>query len=121
MPNPSEPSKRLEDLINKARNSIAVGRVYGKPIEKDGVTVIPAARVKGGVGGGGGGGQLDSEDINGGQGFGFGINAKPVGVYVIKGDKVSWRPAIDVTKIILTGCGVAVAYFFFSWLTIRRR
>jgi len=31
-----------------------VKRVFGEPYEKNGVTVIPAARVQGGAGGGGG-------------------------------------------------------------------
>ena len=31
---------------------ITVRRVYGEPYEKEGVTVIPAARVQGGAGGG---------------------------------------------------------------------
>jgi uncharacterized spore protein YtfJ len=66
--------------------------VFGDPIESGGVTIIPAAKVGGGGGGGG-----DNEDNGGG---GFGIGAKPVGAYVIKDGEVTWRPAVDVNRLI---------------------
>ena len=66
----------VDELLSGARDAISVKRVFGDPIEAEGVTIIPAAKVGGGGGGGG-----DSEDNGGG---GFGIGAKPVGVYVIK-------------------------------------
>jgi uncharacterized spore protein YtfJ len=85
--------------LAQTRDAITVRRVFGDPYEKDGIIVIPAARVQGG--GGGGGGQ-DAEG-SGGSGTGFGITARPVGAFVIKGGDVSWRPAVDITRIILGG------------------
>ena len=38
-----------------------------------------------------------------GSGGGFGVNARPVGMYVIRGEQVSWQPAVDVTRIVLGG------------------
>jgi uncharacterized spore protein YtfJ len=73
--------------------------VFGEPVERDGVVVIPAARVSGGAGGGGGGGT----EGNGGAGSGFGLTARPVGAFVVRGGEVSWRPAVDVTRIVLGG------------------
>jgi uncharacterized spore protein YtfJ len=84
--------------IEQAKDSMTVKRVYGEPLEKDGVTVIPAARVQGGAGGGGGEGP---QGEGRGSGSGFGVNAKPVGAFVIRGDDVVWRPAIDVNRVIL--------------------
>src|SRR5690348_14525692 len=81
-----------EELLSGVRDSLTVRRVFGDPIEQDGVVVIPAAKVGGGGGGGG-----DSEDNGGG---GFGIGAKPVGVYVIKDGEVGWRPAVDANRMI---------------------
>ena len=40
----------LEELLAKANDSITVGRVFGTPIERDGVLVIPVAAVQGGGG-----------------------------------------------------------------------
>jgi uncharacterized spore protein YtfJ len=82
-----------EELLKGARDSISVGRVFGEPIEHDGVVVVPVAKVAGGGGGGG------DNDNNGGGGFGLG--ARPVGVYVIKDGQVSWRPAIDPLRVAL--------------------
>jgi uncharacterized spore protein YtfJ len=82
----------INELLGGARDAITVKRVFGEPIETEGVTVIPAAKVGGGGGGGG-----DNEN-NGGGGFGFG--ARPVGAYVIKGDDVKWVPAVDVNRLL---------------------
>ena len=65
-------------VAGRSPDAINVKRVFGDPIETEGVTVIPAAKVGGGGGGGG-----DNENNGGG---GFGLGARPVGAYVIKGD-----------------------------------
>jgi uncharacterized spore protein YtfJ len=85
----------VDEILEGARDAISVRRVYGDPIEQEGVTVVPAAK----VGGGGGGGGDDAQ--NGGAGFGLG--ARPVGAFVIRGDQVSWVPAVDVTRVLLIG------------------
>ena len=38
-----------------------------------------------------------------GGGVGFGVKARPVGVYIVKEGQVSWQPALDVTRVILAG------------------
>jgi uncharacterized spore protein YtfJ len=101
-PNGMDVQKTIED----AKDAMTVRRVYGDPYEKNGVTVIPAARVQGGAGGGTGEGPKDQGGR--GTGTGFGINAKPAGAFVLKGDDVSWRPAVDVNKVILGAQVVAV-------------
>ena len=102
----------VNDAITQARDTLSVKRVFGDPYEKNGVTVIPAARVQGGAGGGGGEGP---EGQGKGSGSGFGLNARPVGVFLIKGDEVTWRPAVDLNKVILGAQFVAVV----ALLTIR--
>ena len=88
---------------------MTVGRAYGEPIEQEGVTVVPAAV----VGGGGGGGGDDTD--NGGAGFG--LRARPAGAYVIRGQEVTWVPAVDVTRIVL----YSFAAFLLGALILRRR
>lgn len=95
----------VEKTIEQAKDAITVRRVFGEPYEKNGVTVIPAARVQGGAGGGSGEGPNGQ---GGGGGTGFGVNAKPVGAFVVTGEDVSWRPAIDVNRAILGGQIVAI-------------
>jgi uncharacterized spore protein YtfJ len=101
-----------EELLSGVRDSISVQRVYGDPIEQDGVVVIPAAAVGGGGGGGG-----DSE-ANGGGGFGLG--ARPVGAYVIKDGEVSWKPAIDVGRMTFGWQVVAGIAALALWAFARR-
>jgi uncharacterized spore protein YtfJ len=86
----------VEELLSRAQDAITVKRVFGEPYERDGVTVIPAAKVGGGGGGGGGEGP-----DGGGRGSGFGMGANPVGAYVIRNGAVSWQPALDLTGIII--------------------
>jgi uncharacterized spore protein YtfJ len=102
----------VNDVITQARDTLTVKRVFGDPYEKNGVTVIPAARVQGGAGGGGGEGP---EGQGKGSGSGFGVNARPVGAFLIEGDEVTWRPAVDLNKVILGAQVVAVV----ALLTIR--
>jgi uncharacterized spore protein YtfJ len=40
----------VQDVIAQARDALTVKRVFGEPYEKDGVTIIPAARVQGAAG-----------------------------------------------------------------------
>jgi uncharacterized spore protein YtfJ len=105
-------------MIEQARDAMTVRRVYGDPYEKNGVTVIPAARVQGGAGGGGGEGP---EGQGTGTGGGFGVNARPAGAFVIHGDDVDWRPAIDVNKIIMGGQLIAAAGLLLAITVVRNR
>jgi uncharacterized spore protein YtfJ len=92
----------VDEMFAGARDAITVKRVYGDPIESEGVTIVPAAKVGGGGGGGG------DSDHNGGGGFGLG--ARPVGAYVIKGGDVKWQPAVDVNRIVAFAFIVGLAF-----------
>ena len=72
----------LQALISGARDAVSVKRVYGDPYEKNGLTVIPAATVRGGGGG-------------------FGLIARPSGAWIVENGRATWKPAIDVNRIIL--------------------
>ncbi|HEY8217017.1 MAG TPA: spore germination protein GerW family protein [Acidimicrobiia bacterium] len=81
---------RIPAFVTKARNAISVKRVFGKPIERDGVIVIPAAHISGGGGGGGG-----IQPGNIGSGGGFGVRSRPAGALVVRDGDVEWVPARD--------------------------
>ena len=36
---------------------------------------------------------------------------RPVGAYVIRGDKVTWRPAVDPNRVIVSVAAVLIVYF----------
>jgi uncharacterized spore protein YtfJ len=88
----------ISDIVDTARDTLTVRRVYAEPYVQGSLTIIPAAAVTGGGGGGGG----HDEQGRDGEGGGFGVNARPVGAYVIRDGQVEWRPAIDVNRIIGT-------------------
>ena len=85
------------EMVSQAREAITVRRVFGDPYEKDGVTIIPAARVRGR------GGVGRAKDAEQGSAGGYRINATPVGAYVIREGKVSWQPAFNLNRVILGG------------------
>ena len=112
----------IEEIIGQSRDAVGVRRIFGEPYKRDGVTIIPAAAIRGGSGGGGGAGTDFSETSEGadppseaadaadgehrptrvgsGGGAGFGLMGRPVGAFVVKDGDVSWRPVIDVTGIV---------------------
>jgi uncharacterized spore protein YtfJ len=94
-------------IIERARDVLTVRRVFGEPIERDGITLIPAAKVRGGGGGGG--------DTEGNGGGGFGVSATPAGAYVIKDGTVRWEPALDLGRTIFMGQLVGIV----ALLTLR--
>lgn len=101
----------VQQMLEGARDALTVRRVFGEPYEREGVTVIPAARVQGGAGGGRG----DAPDGDSGSGGGFGLSARPAGVFVLSGDRVRWEPALDINRIVVGAQVVAVV----ALLTIR--
>ena len=94
----------VDEMLTGARDAMTVKRVYGDPIERDGIMVIPAAKVMGGGGGGG-----DAEHAAGG---GFGVSAKPAGAWIIKDGEVEWEPAIDATRIATLAMVVAIIFLW---------
>jgi uncharacterized spore protein YtfJ len=109
---------RTTDLVTTLRDGMTVSRVFGQPYERDGVTVIPAASIRGGAGGGNGRKAETSEE---GEGGGMGLVARPAGAYVIKDGAVSWHPAVDVNRIVTTAVLGWVAGAWLVARSVRRR
>ena len=82
--------ERLGKLAERLGASASARAVFGDPVERDGVTVIPVARVRYGFGGGSGrggargrgrkgGGSGEGEEEQYGSGAGGGVQAGPIG------------------------------------------
>jgi uncharacterized spore protein YtfJ len=102
------------EAMKRAREAVSARQVIGDPVERDGVTVIPAATVFGGGGGGGGTGPEEDAPSSEGAGFGFGLVGWPAGAFEIKGEQVRWQPAVDYTRI-------ALSVIFLVYLLLRAR
>ena len=108
----------VDKILKGVKSMLTAGRVYGAPVEQDGVIVIPAAKITGG----GGGNEADVKGQNGGGGGGFGVIAKPAGALIIEpGGKVRWKGFFDLNRMILGVQIVGIAFFLFLWLTERSK
>jgi uncharacterized spore protein YtfJ len=107
----------LRDIVDNAD----AGKVFAAPITQDGTIVLPVAKVGGGGGGGGGTGQADDGGSAKGTGGGFGMSARPLGVYVLRDGKVTWLPAVDVNKIVVGAQVVVVAGMLLARALLRPR
>jgi uncharacterized spore protein YtfJ len=92
----------VDEMLTGAREAMTVRRVYGDPVEGEGVTIVPAAMVRGGGGGGG--------DDEGNGGGGFGVQARPVGAWVLRNGEAMWKPAVDVNRIALFAFLLGLAF-----------
>jgi uncharacterized spore protein YtfJ len=108
---------KISEVIDSAKDTLTVRRVYGEPYESESLTLIPAAFVAGGAGGGTGHDKRGQE----GEGGGFGMSGRPAGAYVIQGGRVSWRPAVDVNKVLTMLGLVLVAYLLSRPRVLRAR
>ena len=90
---------KLENLLGQLTDVVSARRVFAKPVERDGTTVIPAAVVIGG--GGGGTGQASGAENISNAGGGFGVYAFPVGAYVVRDGRVRFKPAVDINWLAL--------------------
>lgn len=107
----------VENLLGKVTKHLSVSRAFGSAYEKNGSLVIPVALVAGGGGGGEGESDLPANEAfedpsEGGaaryatesssrSGSGFGGVVVPVGVYVVKDDRVRWVPAVNANLVIV--------------------
>jgi uncharacterized spore protein YtfJ len=106
------------ELLAKSRDALTVGRVFGEPIERDGVLIIPVARVAG-AGGAGEGTGTKGEQRGEGGGSGYALSAQPAGVYAIKNGEVTWHPAVNVNRIVAGGQAVGLACVLVVWAIVR--
>ncbi|HLK57828.1 MAG TPA: spore germination protein GerW family protein [Chthonomonadaceae bacterium] len=96
--------ERLGEMLGGNANARTI---YGDPVERDGVTVIPVAKVSYGFGGGGGG----REREGGGSGGGGGLHVVPIGYIEIKNGESTFRPIQQppsVVPIIVAGAFTAL-------------
>lgn len=103
----------LKSVLERLGSSATVKTVYGDPIESNGKTVIPVAKVAYGFGGGAGT-KGSEEDKKGdtGTGGGGGILATPVGVVEIDQEETRFIAFHHKVKLFTyAGLGVVIGYF----------
>jgi hypothetical protein len=76
-----------------AQDPELVNRVYGEPLQIDGVKIIPVAAVRRC-------GHQGADDEGARHGCSC-VNVRPVGLVVIRDGRVSWKPAFDLNRLVL--------------------
>ncbi|HVY55389.1 MAG TPA: spore germination protein GerW family protein [Thermodesulfobacteriota bacterium] len=100
-------------IIEQLNGGASVRAVYGEPVEAQGKTIIPVAKVMYGFGGGFG--ETGKEKKNGadkeGGGAGGGVRAKPVGVIEITEEDTRFVPCCEGKKYaMLLALGFVVGF-----------
>jgi len=117
MENPAAPATPAQSLLERLSQQLSTTAtaqaVYGTPVERDGITVIPVARARYGFGGGGGGGTQAGEAVGSGLGAGAGISLTPVGYIELREGRSRFRP-IRSSVVPLVAVSGAIA-----WLLLR--
>jgi uncharacterized spore protein YtfJ len=113
----STQTTKQADLANELLERIgqAVGKrahvstVFGEPVERSGLTVIPVARAKFGFGGGGGSGPEERQGS--GTGGGGGASVSPVGYIEVRDDSARFKRILsptDLLPLVLAGAITAL-------------
>lgn len=117
--------------IGTIQDEVGASACFGAPVERNGHTIIPVARVSFGYGmgfGGGSGGKgvpgdFSSAETEGGEGGGGGGggggSSTPVAIIDITDNDVKIEPINDSTRIAITGTLFAAWAVFWLMLTIR--
>ena len=88
----------VESLADRIGARGGAATVFGEPVERDEVTVIPVARAGWGFGGGSG-----NASAGGGEGGGGGALAWPVGYIEIRGAETRFCPIVDLRPFVIIG------------------
>ena len=94
----------------EASGTIGARRLFGKPYAKNGVVVIPVAKI--GPAGRRRLGLLPGPDP--------GLSGQPVGAYVIRGQRVRWKPAVDVNGLLFRAQAIGAAAVLIALVRRRR-
>ena len=109
-------SRLLDRLVGQVGGYAGAKAVFGDPVERDGVTVIPVARVRWGFGGGGGASPEGS-----GSGGGGGVGADPIGYIEVTASGATFRPvprSIGAAEVV--GGALALAIVLRALARFRR-
>jgi len=100
-----------ERLANWISGRAGVKMIFGEPVEKDGITVIPVTRARWGFSGGSSSGGNTSENHKGeGMGGVGGVKVSPAGYVEVRNGRARFHPIYDpamVTQIIVASGIVA--------------
>jgi hypothetical protein len=113
----------LDAMAERIGARASVTAVFGEPIERGDVTVIPVARIRWGFGGGQGEGGEAGGPTGSGLGGGGGASADPVGYVEIGPAGATFRPIVPPypSPLFLLSSGIAAAIVLRALARLVRR
>jgi uncharacterized spore protein YtfJ len=111
-------SNFLEGVAERLGFSARAGAVFGEPVERGGVTVIPVAKVRYGFGGGSGTDTKDDDTKSKnaeGSGGGGGVSASPAGFIEIHDGFAEFKRISDWSSVVPLLLASAAS----AWLVLR--
>ena len=105
-PRDEEKSRKRKNVARATLDQASAKRVYGEPIEIEGGKIIPVAAVR----------RCGQQDDDGASERGCGcscVSVRPVGLVVIRGDRVEWEPIFDYNRAALAVAGVLGLFLLF--------
>jgi uncharacterized spore protein YtfJ len=113
-----ERSQLVEELLARIGQTVGqraqTSAVFGEPVERGGVTVIPVAKARFGFGGGGGSGSHKGEEGSGGGGGG-GASVSPIGYIELRDGAAEFRRISTPMDVFAIAVAIGVAA-----LTVKR-
>ena len=98
-----ERSNLADDLLERVGQAVGrgahVSAVFGEPVEREGLTVIPVARSRFGFGGGGGSGSREGDEGSGGGGGG-GVAVGPIGYIELHEGHAEFKRILTPTDLL---------------------
>jgi uncharacterized spore protein YtfJ len=98
----------LERMVEKLGVHARSASAYSEPISKDGVTIVPVAKIRWGFGGGGGA----KDRTERGGGGGGGMRVTPVGYIEVKDGRSEFKPIRDAASYVPMIIAGGAAGFF---------
>jgi uncharacterized spore protein YtfJ len=102
--NVQERSQLVDELLERIGRTVGqqaqVSAVFGEPVEREGLTVIPVARARFGFGGGGGSGSRADEGTGAGGGGGGGGVVSPVGFIEVRDGSAEFKRILTPTDVL---------------------
>jgi uncharacterized spore protein YtfJ len=104
----------LERIGGTVGERAQVSTIFGEPVEREGVTVIPVARARFGFGGGGGSGSREGDEGSGGGGGG-GVAVGPIGYIQLHEGRAEFKRILTPKDLL-----ALVTAASFALVTIKR-
>jgi uncharacterized spore protein YtfJ len=107
----AQPSRRRADellslVAERVGAQVGASTIYGTPVERDGVTVVPVAAARFGFGAGEG---SDPEKRQQGEGGGGGGTIAPVGYIELKSGRSRFVPVVHPARMLALVCCAVLA------------